>query len=254
LLINQTPPGRHEVDLANGEATAYVEWFTDQGKAEIVVSRNGKPLARYLWFKENPDRIITKLDHGSETLPGISNSLMKKISLSLTDQLKIGINRAGGEGTFSRGMIPEGIRAGFPGAGTVVNGLGGAATAVSLVGDVIGRKEYGYETWVFENKNGKFTIKPEPRGWFRETYYYMTYISGELKGVRLKISKRLYYKLVVEGEKRWGYIDWLGRFVPGSERKELIDCGRIELDQNGMPLPGSEENFKKFFGYDPWRT
>jgi hypothetical protein len=128
----------HLYDLARGTAQAYVEWFPGKEKAELVILRNGVKLIRFEWYASNPNVIKTLYLHGGKALAGISESLMRKISLSVTDHLKILIKKAGGK--FTRAMIPSVVRRGFPGgaAGTVARLSIIAAIADAIFGSGVG--------------------------------------------------------------------------------------------------------------------
>jgi hypothetical protein len=134
-MVDPSGLAGHTVSLGGGEATAYVEWFPDKGVAEMkVMSKAGEELARFRWSKVNPKVIEMILSHGGKPLPGIPQSLMEKTCNNITDQLKIMINRAGGE--YSRPMIPPPVKAGYPKGGN--KGIGNFAKG-TLIGLVIGQ-------------------------------------------------------------------------------------------------------------------
>jgi hypothetical protein len=82
-----------------------------------------------------------------------------------------------------------------------------------------------YGTHVYQNGNGEFTVGMTPYIW-RPNEYYITYVSGKLKGQRFYITEERYNQYDEEGKRRWGYMkfnyrDWQWEFVPGTERKSL---------------------------------
>ena len=108
----QQRPGSRTVNLGE-DASAFVEWNPESGWAEISVrNRQGEEVGRYRWQRTNPDEIVSVSTHRGRTVPGISDSLMRRISLSLNNQLKIMVERAGG--SWRRSMTPAGVRGGFP--------------------------------------------------------------------------------------------------------------------------------------------
>jgi hypothetical protein len=120
--LNATDPsgliGR-TVQLGGGEAQAYVEWLPEQGVAEISVSRGGNELTRFRWLRTDPGRVIEVRTHrdGNVQLPGISPNLMRRISLSLTYQIRNMIMRTQlGVPNFSwnRNLIPNAVRQAYP--------------------------------------------------------------------------------------------------------------------------------------------
>jgi hypothetical protein len=98
--------------LGGGAGHAYVEWFPDQGVAEMkVFDKQGNELVRYRWDKAT-NTIETITRHGGKNLPGASRNFLNHTSFGICHCQKTMVNKAGG--AFSRNMIPQSIRDSFP--------------------------------------------------------------------------------------------------------------------------------------------
>lgn len=104
--------------------------------------------------------------------------------------------------------------------------IGGAAQITRVASmardEMIARQGIQFGPWEFADEGGKFVV--EYWNQYRIPFWIKgqkRYIEGEKDGqvVPMTGSEVLEYKR--EGEKRWGYIDWKGQFVPGTERKSL---------------------------------
>lgn len=92
--------------------------------------------------------------------------------------------------------------------------------------------QYTYTLYTFHDDKGAFTVHRLNGGWFESDTHYKEYVSGpgaemkfDMLGFRLGpiqvISEDKYDEYKEEGRRRWGYIDWKGDFVPGTERTYL---------------------------------
>ncbi len=127
------PTGLATNPLGGGIAKAFLEFFPDKGVAEIKIIRNGVELVRYRWSSAAPEVVEEILMHGGRALPGVSASFMKRISYTVSYNIKEMVRRMGGK--WAASMLPNAVRAGLP-----ETGVGAAARGAGLFGLVI---------WVF---------------------------------------------------------------------------------------------------------
>ncbi len=97
--------GAMTYSLGGGVGHAYVEWFPDQGVAEMkVFDKQGNELVRYRWDKAT-NRIETITRHGGKNLPGISRNFLNQTSKGIGHCQKVMVTKAGG--TWSKNLIPQ---------------------------------------------------------------------------------------------------------------------------------------------------
>lgn len=140
--------GSMTYDLGGGLGTAYVEWFPDQGVAEMkVLDARGNELIRYRWDKSSKGiQVIT--NHGGKQLPGLSQRFLKQTSYGITNCQKIMITRAGGQ--WSKTNIPQHLRDAMT---PTKNSRGGLVTGQALAGIlgttvIVGGVQYFYDQYV----------------------------------------------------------------------------------------------------------
>jgi hypothetical protein len=133
-------------------------------------------------------------------------------------------------GNMGEGMWAKGV--GEFGEGLSANGiLGSSLNSLSIANMVTGaiamNKEmkmsnYVMGTLIFQDVLGNhFYLQRQRTGIFRWDRFYRIYIDGTFAGQRDEVDRWFYDDCKEEYEKREGYINWLGDFVPGTERKEL---------------------------------
>jgi hypothetical protein len=234
-------PGSHTVDLGGGRARVFVEWFPDLGRAEFSVRNNqGQEIGRYVWLRSNPNTIAEVNTHrDGGRLPGISENLMRRISLSLNNQFRIAIGRAGG--TWSRALTPAGVRAGFPVNGIMIYGT--LRQACQMAG--IGHPDY--ETidapYYFTASDGSVFVVREP-AWLRSfvTNPSRLYVAGPRAGQSEDITSAQVGEYRRAAEELYGRYEPGGffndpRFHPGTERS------RVDLvDGNGRRIGYVDES------------
>ncbi len=81
--------------------------------------------------------------------------------------------------------------------------------------------QYVMAPYVLQDEGGVFTLHWERDGWLSATRYWKHYEKGARAGQDIDIDSSEYDFWKDEAEALWGYLDWLGDFVPGLLRREL---------------------------------
>jgi hypothetical protein len=108
----------------------------------------------------------------------------------------------------------------------IVGALGILPGVPSMARDIrIQQQGVQYAPWEFHDDGGAFVVEHQARGgilvWPFLSGGSKRYTSGPLTGATSELSNSQVRAFNTEGQKRWGYMDWKGDFVPGTERKSL---------------------------------
>jgi RHS repeat-associated protein len=92
---------------------------------------------------------------------------------------------------------------------------------------------YVYAPYLLQDEGGIFTLQEQKGGLLHFNKYFKNYKTGQMAGQSVEISGGEFSKLEEEAHALWGYVDWLGDFIPGILRRELpvierSDDSRIE--------------------------
>ena len=85
-----------------------------------------------------------------------------------------------------------------------------------------------YAPYLLQDEGGVFTINEQSGGLLHFNKYFKNYKAGQLAGQRVEISGDEFSRLEKEAHALWGYVDWLGDFIPGILRRELPVIERRE--------------------------
>jgi hypothetical protein len=213
--------------LTEAEHNDFHEYMDETGLG--FTGRNG-PRAREIWGQMGQ---VERIDHivKAACRANLSESKMETLIERMPEIMEgenPGIKTA--RGNMGEGMWAKGV--GEFGEGLSANGiLGSSLNSLSIANMVTGaiamNKEmkmsnYVMGTLIFQDVLGNhFYLQRQRTGIFRWDRFYRIYIDGTFAGQRDEVDRWFYDDCKEEYEKREGYINWLGDFVPGTERKEL---------------------------------
>lgn len=115
----------------------------------------------------------------------------------------------------------------------------GALWAVFIAMEVLSaheraKEQYTWGPYEFEDSLGKFTIGYSPIKvlgiQIGISDPFKKYFDGDASGLEMKISNEEFKEYKEEGKKKWGYMNFWGEFVPGTERKELPKASEMPYD------------------------
>jgi hypothetical protein len=116
----------------------FIEWFPNQATGEIkVLTKRGAELAigKYVLNPKTGEGVLNIVEtHGGKVLPGVANSILKKIEPLLAKQLSGIVEKVGGKWVLTRlaNITKSGGRLGF-GRGAAAAGKWGLGMAFSVL-------------------------------------------------------------------------------------------------------------------------
>lgn len=85
----------------------------------------------------------------------------------------------------------------------------------------IAEQGYVMGTAVLKDANGEYILQKREGLIFND--YYKTYISGDMKGKTSELGFFDFLKEIDKRDKKYGYFNWLGNFVPGEVPLRVIE-------------------------------